>query len=164
MDALRRIVQALRLSSRDAEKKTGMSGAQLFVLQTLAAAEEGKAASIGELAARTRTDQSSVSVVVTRLEERGLVVRRPAATDARRVEVVLTSKGRKIAATAEPPAQARMMATLEQLPATKLTILRSGLEDLVAGMGVEQQPAHLFFEEPAPRTPRKKTASKVVPS
>ncbi len=164
MDALRRIVQALRLSSRDAEKETGMSGAQLFVLQTLAAAEAGKAASIGELAARTRTDQSSVSVVVTRLEERGLALRRPAAADARRVEVILTSKGRKIATTAEPPAQARMVETLERLPATKLTILRSGLEDLVAGMGVERQPAHLFFEEPAPKAVRKKARTTTVSS
>jgi DNA-binding MarR family transcriptional regulator len=146
MDALRRIVQALRQSARDAEKTTGMSGAQLFVLQTLAPA--GKA-TIGELARRTRTDQSSVSVVVTRLEERGLVSRRAAPTDARRVEVTLTSRGRKLAATAEPPAQARLVATLEELPEAKLALLRSGLEDLVAGMGQEREPAQLFFEEPA---------------
>ena len=36
MNGIRRIVRALRLSSRAAEKALGVSGAQLFVLQQLA--------------------------------------------------------------------------------------------------------------------------------
>ena len=39
LDAIRRIVQALRVASREAEASVGLSGAQLFVLQKLAAAE-----------------------------------------------------------------------------------------------------------------------------
>ncbi len=62
LDAIRRIVQALRESSRAAEKRVGLSGAQLFVLQTLG---ESPGLSLNELAERTRTHQSSVSVVVT---------------------------------------------------------------------------------------------------
>src|ERR1700693_6047167 len=38
LDAIRRIVRLLRPSDRAAEKKTGLSGAQLFVLQQLRAA------------------------------------------------------------------------------------------------------------------------------
>src|ERR1019366_9428176 len=47
LDALRRIVRDLRLSSREAERDAGISGAQLFVLQALAG---GRAASLGALA------------------------------------------------------------------------------------------------------------------
>ncbi len=155
MDALRRIVQALRLSALETEKTTGMSGAQLFVLQTLARA--GAPTSIGELAAGTRTDQSSVSVVVRRLGERGLVSRRPSSADGRRTEVSLTPKGSKLARVADPPAQARLAETLEGFAPSKLVRLRSGLEELVGGMGVQHQPARLFFEEPARRA-RKKAA------
>ena len=45
MNAVRRIVRALRVSSRASEKALGVSGAQLFVLQQLAesAAHEGTA-------------------------------------------------------------------------------------------------------------------------
>ena len=67
LDAMRRIVQALRESSRWAERHVGLSGAQLFVLQTLA---ETPGLSVNELAERTHTHQSSVSVVVSRLAAR----------------------------------------------------------------------------------------------
>ncbi|HEX3345342.1 MAG TPA: helix-turn-helix domain-containing protein, partial [Polyangiaceae bacterium] len=73
MDALRRVVRDLRLSARDAERSAGISGAQLFVLQSL---RNEAAASLNELAERTLTDQSSVSVVVKRLADRKLVARK----------------------------------------------------------------------------------------
>jgi len=60
MDALRRIVRALRLSSTDLERTHGVSVAQLFVLEQLA---DGHARSIKQLADETLTDPSSVSVV-----------------------------------------------------------------------------------------------------
>src|SRR6516165_4152555 len=87
MDSLRRIVRGLRLSARDAERSAGISGAQLFVLQSLA---EERASSLNDLADRTLTDQSSVSVVVKRLTDRKLVARKAAADDARRIELSLT--------------------------------------------------------------------------
>ncbi len=83
LDAIRRIVQALRESSRLAESRVGLSGAQLFVLRTAA---EVPGLSLNELAERTRTHQSSVSAVVTRLAREGLVQKRAADGDARRVE------------------------------------------------------------------------------
>src|SRR5262245_64858968 len=70
LDSLRRIVQTLRESSRRAEQRLGISGAQLFVLEQLAS---GPSHSLNDLAARTFTHQSSVSTVVARLVEEGLV-------------------------------------------------------------------------------------------
>src|SRR3954462_8907665 len=91
LDSLRRIVQALRESSRRAEQELGLTGAQLFVLDTLAA---GPALSLNELAVRTRTHQSSVSTVVARLVKRGLVRRAHAADDARFLTLSLSQEGR----------------------------------------------------------------------
>src|SRR5262245_15390338 len=102
LDGVRRIVHALRASSRWAERHVGLSGAQLFVLQKLA---ESPSASVNELAARTHTHQSSVSTVVSRLVERGLVRRSPSATDGRSVELVLTRRGQKAAVRAPDAAQ-----------------------------------------------------------
>src|SRR5262249_25448330 len=93
MDGLRHVVRVLRVAARAAEKRAGVSGAQLFVLQKL----DGQGAlSIGELAGQTATDQSSVSVVVSRLADRKLVARKHGTRDARRVEVSLTSRGKAV--------------------------------------------------------------------
>src|ERR1700750_2387985 len=92
LDAFRRIVQGLRESSRAAEQHAGVSGAQLFVLRTLA---EAPRLSLNELAERTRTHQSSVSAVVARLARARLVERGTAAGDARRAELSLTARGRR---------------------------------------------------------------------
>ena len=63
LDAIRRLVRLLRISDRAAQGRVGLSAAQLFVLHELG---KTPSLSLGELAARTRTDQSSVSTVVTR--------------------------------------------------------------------------------------------------
>ena len=72
MNAVRSIVRAFRVNTRAIELKMGISLAQLFVLQQLT---ERPADSLNELAERTATHQSSVSVVVRRLVERGFVSR-----------------------------------------------------------------------------------------
>ena len=92
LDAIRRIVRLLRQSARAAERRTGMSAAQLFVFQQLRSA--GGALTPGELAERTLTHQSSVSVVARRLVDGGLVKRQRSPADGRRVELSLTPAGR----------------------------------------------------------------------
>src|SRR3982751_587504 len=79
--AQRRIVRFLRLADRDVEAACDISAAQLFVLHTLV---DKPAQSLSELAQRTLTDQSSVSTVVSRLVERGLVKRTASRADRRR--------------------------------------------------------------------------------
>src|SRR5258705_12597176 len=93
LESLRRLVRYLRLGARAAEQRTGASSAQLFVLQQLA---EAPSASLADLAGRTLTDASSVSTVVARLVAQGLVARRRAAGDRRRVELALTPRGRAL--------------------------------------------------------------------
>src|SRR5213595_876038 len=62
LDAVRRIVRWLRVSSRAAERDVGLSAAQLFVLSRL---NDEAAMSLNDLAQRTLTHQSSASVVVS---------------------------------------------------------------------------------------------------
>src|SRR6185312_321205 len=63
LDSIRRIVRLLREGTRASEDAVGLSAAQLFVLQKL---DPAVPLSLTELAARTLTHQSSVSVVVSR--------------------------------------------------------------------------------------------------
>ncbi|WP_245919464.1 MarR family winged helix-turn-helix transcriptional regulator [Melittangium boletus] len=147
MDAIRRIVRLLRVSARASEGLVGISGAQLFVLQQLA---EAGTCSINELAERTFTHQSSVSVVVRRLIERGLVSRRPSAVDGRRVEVSLTPEGHALLRDAPPMAQARLISGLRKLEPARRAALAEGLATLVRELGLDAEAAPLFFEDEAP--------------
>ncbi|PYR88731.1 MAG: MarR family transcriptional regulator [Acidobacteria bacterium] len=154
LDAVRRIVQALHESSRWAEKHLGLTGAQLFVLQKLA---ESPCWSVNELAARTHTHQSSVSAVVARLVERGLVIRGSDETDARRVELRLSPHGRKLIRRAPNLPQQRLIHGIERLPASGRRALAASLDALTSAMAVNDHDAVMFFDEArrrGRRTPR----------
>jgi DNA-binding MarR family transcriptional regulator len=131
LDAVRRIVQTLHESSRAAEKQVGVTGAQLFVLQKLA---ESPGLSVTDLAARTHTHQSSVSTVVSRLVERGLVLRAPSPADARRLELRLSADGRRLIGRAPDASQTRLIHAVEQLPAARRRALARALLDLTGAM------------------------------
>jgi DNA-binding MarR family transcriptional regulator len=137
VDSLRAIIRELRRGGREAEQ-AGVHGAQLFAMQKLA---EGPAASLGELARRTFTDPSSVSVVVTRLVERGLVTRTVDSDDRRRVLIALTPQGRAVVRRAPRAAQARLVAAAQALPERQLASLSSGLRALVRGLGQAEEDA-----------------------
>jgi DNA-binding MarR family transcriptional regulator len=144
LDAIRRIIRVLRRSSRQVEREFGIGSAQLFVLQQLAAAPAG---SINELARRTYTHQSSVSVVTERLVAQGLVARRPAVDDRRRRELKLTAAGRRLVARAPVLGQARLIAALRSLPPARLGTLAGLLERVVRDMGAGDEPATMLFME-----------------
>lgn len=138
LDSLRQLVRGLRIASSAAERKAGLSGAQLLVLQLLA---EGPALSLNALAQRTRTDQSSVSVVVQRLVERSLVKRRRAEDDARRVELEITPAGRARLDEAPAPLPDPMLAAIEQLPPRSRQGLAETLSHLVRDAGLRKPEA-----------------------
>src|SRR5262245_51202752 len=120
LDAIRRIVQVLRKSSRESERRVGLTAAQLFVMTKL---DSERPLSLNELARRTPTHQSSVSVVVSRLVARRLVTRRPSPVDKRRVALALTKRGRALVARAPTVAQERVIEGLARLPPKRLNQL-----------------------------------------
>jgi DNA-binding MarR family transcriptional regulator len=147
LDSIRLIVQTLRVSSRAAERDVGVSAAQLFVLSKLAVADS--ALSIGELAEHTLTHQSSVSVVVQKLEKRKLVARTRAKDDARRVELSLTPAARKLLQKAPQASQDKILAAVAAMPAPRRKQLADLLADLARRLaGGEKRPAMLFEDEP----------------
>jgi DNA-binding MarR family transcriptional regulator len=157
LDCIRHIVRTLREASRNAERTVGLSAAQLFVLQRLAGA---RALSVNELAARTLTHQSSVSVVVTKLARRGLVERIRSSDDARRVEVSMTNAGRAVLARAPAATQDRLIAALALMGRPARSRLARDLGLLVDAMGIEGRRPPMFFELPPAR---KKGARRVPP-
>jgi len=155
LDSIRRIVRGLRVSSKIAEKELGVSGAQLFVLQKLS---QAKRLSINELAERTLTHQSSVSVVVSRLVKQGLVVRSQSKEDARRIDLALTVEGRSKLKKIPTTTQEKLMMALDALKSSDRKQLSMILGMVVAKAGLADEPASLFFEDEKPAKKRRKGA------
>jgi DNA-binding MarR family transcriptional regulator len=135
LDALRAVARELRVSGRAAEQRVGLHPAQLHALQQLA---ERPAHSLAELAERTHTDPSSVSVVVQRLVERGLVVRTPAADDRRRTELAATASGRALARRAPESTTRRLERALSSMGDRDSATLARTLAALARGLRVAE--------------------------
>ena len=144
MNAVRSIVRALRINTRMIELRMGISLAQLFVLQQLA---DKPADSLNELAERTATHQSSVSVVVRRLVDRGFVSRTSAATDKRRIRIALTSEGQAMLKDAPLTVQVQLMDGLRQLPLHQRTALADLLEAWLGAANIDLATPPMMFED-----------------
>ena len=148
MDALRRVVHAIRIATRASERAFGLSTAQLFVLRQLSA-RSGQ--SLSDLAARTRTTQSSISEVVARLIRNGLVSRAPSSIDRRRAVLSLTPAGDAILANAPETIQEQLLRGFESLDHGTRQSLADNLESWLTASGLNEVSPTLFFE-PSPRS------------
>ncbi|HEY8134272.1 MAG TPA: MarR family winged helix-turn-helix transcriptional regulator [Thermoanaerobaculia bacterium] len=144
LDSIRRLVRLLRLTDRAAQGELGLSGAQLFVLHELG---KTPALSLSELAEKTRTDQSSVSVVVTRMVEAGYVTRDRDRRDARRLVLTLTKTGRAVAEKSPPVAQERIIEVLERMPPSERRRFADTFTRIIEDMGEARGPAPMMFED-----------------
>jgi len=149
MNAVRSIVRALRLNTRSIEGKLGISLAQLFVLQQLV---DKPVESLNELAERTATHQSSVSVVVRRLVDRGFVTRVASTSDRRRVHIALTAAGESLLRGAPPTVQSDLMHGMSRMRPDQRATLAELLELWVLASGIDlAAPPMMFEDEPGAR-------------
>ena len=159
LDAIRRIVRAIRVSSRNAERAVGLSAAQLFVLSKL---QSGRAMSLNDLADRTLTHQSSASVVVSKLVDRGLVRRTTSSADRRRQELSLTPAGRSTLARAPAAAQDELINGLQAMQAVRVRLLAALLNEFVAAVGLSDgAPPPLMDDHDRPICKSRKSARAV---
>ena len=154
LDSIRRLVRLLRLTDRAIQSERGLSGAQLFVLHELS---KSAPLSLSDLAERTLTDQSSVSVVVTRLVEAGYVTRERDKRDGRRLVLNLTRPGRAIADKSPTVAQEKIIEALEKISPAERRRFADTFVRVIEEMGVERGAAPMIFEDdPTGRHPSRK--------
>jgi DNA-binding MarR family transcriptional regulator len=92
-----------------------------------------------------------VSTVVAKLVEKGLVRRTPAADDARRVELSLAPRARRLVDRGPDLAQARLVQGVERLTPARRRQLAATLADLARTMDADATPPRMFFEDRARR-------------
>jgi MarR family transcriptional regulator, lower aerobic nicotinate degradation pathway regulator len=143
MNALRRLVRALRVSTVAVHRTTGISGAQLFVLRALV---DHPGQSMRDLVARTLTSQSTVSEVVARLVAGGFVARQAAPHNGRHAVLSPTPAGRALLRTAPPAVQADLVEGLRRLSPGSRNALADALEQWLSAAGLDDVPPTMFFE------------------
>ena len=110
--SIRRLVQASELYTKELNKKYQVSAAQLNCILTLY--ENGPLLS-SQIAKHMMVKSSTVTGVVDRLENKGLVERLRNSHDRRMITIQLTEAGKKLAENAPPPIQQRVIDGLKNL-------------------------------------------------
>lgn len=129
--ALRRIVRAIDVHSRQLVQQFGVTGPQLVVLQELA---RSGAVPVGSLAKAVNLSHATVTGIVTRLEKRGFVVRCNDNQDRRRVLVEATAEGTTVLATGPLPIQDSFVSEFERLQDWEKNLILSSLQRIVSMM------------------------------
>jgi DNA-binding MarR family transcriptional regulator len=117
------------------------------VLQQL---EEHSADSLNALAERTATHQSSVSVVVRRLVERGYVSRTASQADKRRIEIAVTPAGRGLLANAPATIQTQLVTALREMGRQDQVVLADLMERWLQTAKIDIATPPMLGEEDAP--------------
>src|ERR1035437_8045682 len=150
LKGVRTLVAALSQSARAVERRTGVTNAQLFLLQQLAG---GNSRSVNDRAARARTQQSTVSIVVARLVRAGLAAKHKSAADGRIAVVSLTPKGRRLLRHAPVPPASALLRAIEALPVREARALADGVDALVRALDLSPPEATMLFEHAPTRRP-----------
>ena len=127
VDSIRSIAQELRATGKPVDERLGVTAAQLEVLRAL---DGGRAWSVNDLAERTFTHQSTVSSIIAKLAEGGLISRASARDDARRQAITITTAGRGVLRRAPESSEDRLLAALRGMNKDELRGLASCLEKL----------------------------------
>jgi DNA-binding MarR family transcriptional regulator len=125
--AIRRILRANDQGSRALASATGLTPSQILVLQTIERQGETTPSAI---ARRLQFGQATVTNIVDRLEEAGLVSRRRSDRDRRQTLLRPTAQGRDILDTAPDLLQQRFQDGFEGLPAWEQAMILAALERL----------------------------------
>jgi DNA-binding MarR family transcriptional regulator len=127
--ALRRISQAIDVWSRQLWQDYGLTSPQLGVLREILA---GKNVSPGALAAALHLSQPTVTGILGRLEQRGLVRRERSTTDRRSILVVASDEGRQLAERAPALLRDRFRQELAALETSQQREILNMLERVAA--------------------------------
>lgn len=163
LNSFRCLVRSLRVADRAGLKEHGVGAAQVYVLYEL---KRDSPLSVNELAQRTATDQSTVSVVVSALIEKDLVARERSEEDARRLNLTLTARGHLLLRKLPPPIQWSIIEGVMQLPRARARVLAESLHEVCELLGIADEHPPMLLEDgkrrsaPAGSAARKKRSSR----
>ncbi|MCJ8501660.1 MarR family winged helix-turn-helix transcriptional regulator [Desulfatitalea alkaliphila] len=147
--SLRKITQAISLHSRDLQRRYGLTGPQLILLNEIARHAE---ISVSELARLISVSQATVTEVLNRLEKMGLVTKSRDTRDKRRIMITTTPDCDQILDSAPPPLQEAFIERFAKLEQWEQLMILAALKRVVHLMSAEQIEAAPLFDAKANST------------
>ena len=135
--AIRRIVHAVDRHSKTVEKATGLTLPQLVVLAAIRA--QGQVTS-ARLSAAVSLSPATVTVILDKLEARGLIERYRNVEDRRIVHSRLTRTGADVLARSPRFLHERFVQGFARLPAARQEVMLRALEEVAELMGAPEVP------------------------
>lgn len=123
--ALRRVMRATDLHSKQLVKSIGLTSPQLLIMQILH--REGSITA-GQLAEKVSLSQATVTTILDRLQAKSLIQRERSETDRRKVFVLLTEQGARKLQDAPTPLQEDFIRQFADLKNWEQTQLISALQ------------------------------------
>ncbi|ADJ28838.1 MarR family winged helix-turn-helix transcriptional regulator [Nitrosococcus watsonii] len=163
--ALRRIIRATALHSKQLNKVSGLTAPQLLIMQTIRRVGE---MTIGVLAREVSLSQATVTTILDRLEKRGLIHRQRGETDKRKVYVQLTASGEKLIQNSPALLQTSFIRQFEGLQDWEQNLIISALQRVAEMMNATDIAASSYLEVdelgdlPLLETPRLPTKQQTI--
>jgi DNA-binding MarR family transcriptional regulator len=130
---IRRLIQAASLYTKELNKKYQVSVPQLNCLLIL---YENGPLPPSQIARQILVKSSTVTGIIDRLEQKGLVERKRSSPDRRVITIELTEAGRTLAEDAPPPIQQKIMDGLKNLSNLELRKISASLNMLTRMLDV----------------------------
>jgi len=132
--SIRRILQAKELYTKELNKKYQISASQLNCILTLY--EQGPLPP-SQIAKHIMVNSSTVTGIIDRLENKGLVERKRISYDRRIITIELTRAGKDLAKNAPPPIQQRVLDGLKSMSRQDIAQIVHSLNRLTSMLRVQ---------------------------
>jgi DNA-binding MarR family transcriptional regulator len=132
--ALRRVIRATDLHSKQLSKTSGLTAPQILLLNAIRNNEE---VTIGKIANDISLSQATVTTILDRLEKRGLVYRERSTQDKRKVHVHLTDEGEETTRNAPTPLQEHFARQFNDLHEWEQSMLITSLQRIAQMMDAQ---------------------------
>lgn len=136
LKSFRIIYGAVRQHFRQVRQTCGISGSQLWILHEL---QRTKGVGVSELATKLGIHQSTCSQHVEKLVRSGYLKKTRLSDDQRRVELIVTAKGQRCAASAPGPAEGVLPEAISELSPAALRGLQNGLTQVIAALDIKDE-------------------------
>lgn len=131
---LRQIIRAIDMHSKQLVKRYGLTAPQLMVLKEIMADQD---INIGRVAKKVSLSQATVTNIIDRLENRGLVTRERSVQDKRRVIVRVTEQTREILKNDPSVLQEEFVSKFKELEDWEQNLILSSIQRIAKMMNAE---------------------------
>jgi DNA-binding MarR family transcriptional regulator len=145
--AIRRIIQSIDLHSRYLVRYFGLTVPQLTILQDVSSKGE---VSVSDIAKAVSLGQPTVTGILERLENRGLISRRRSQSDKRKIYISVTDAGIQILKKAPPPMQEHFIDSFISLHDWEQSMILSSLQRIVTLMDAKNIEVSPILAEAGP--------------